>query len=61
MWKVSWLYEKVHNIANLGGYAAILFVDCLQITGIVSRLVSVLYVTGFVERYLFHKFDISAN
>ena len=24
MWKVSWLYEKVHNIANVGGYAAIL-------------------------------------
>ena len=24
MWKVSWLYEKVHNIANFGGYAAIL-------------------------------------
>ena len=26
MWKVSWLYEKVHNIANFGGYAAILVV-----------------------------------
>ena len=25
MWKVSWLYEKVHNIANFGGYAAILY------------------------------------
>ena len=25
MWKVSWFYEKVHNIANFGGYAAILF------------------------------------
>ena len=61
MWKVSWLYEKVHNIANFGGYAAILFVDCLQITAIVSRLVSVLYVTGFAKRYLFHTFDISAN
>ena len=24
MWKVSWFYEKVHNIANFGGYAAIL-------------------------------------
>ena len=24
MWKVSWFYEKVHNIANYGGYAAIL-------------------------------------
>ena len=24
MWKVSQLYEKVHNIANFGGYAAIL-------------------------------------
>ena len=24
MWKVSWLYEKAHNIANFGGYAAIL-------------------------------------
>ena len=24
MWEVSWLYEKVHNIANFGGYAAIL-------------------------------------
>ena len=24
MWKVSWLYEKVHNIANFGGYATIL-------------------------------------
>ena len=24
MWKVSRLYEKVHNIANFGGYAAIL-------------------------------------
>ena len=29
MWKVSWLYEKVHNIANFGGYATILFAkDC---------------------------------
>ena len=27
MWKVSWLYEKVHNIANFGGYAAILFYE----------------------------------
>ena len=26
MWKVSWFYEKVHNIANFGGYAAILSV-----------------------------------
>ena len=26
MWKVSWFYEKVHNIANFGGYAAILTV-----------------------------------
>ena len=25
MWKVSWFYEKVHNIANFGGYAAILY------------------------------------
>ena len=25
MWKVSWLYEKVHNIANFGGYATILY------------------------------------
>ena len=24
MQKVSWFYEKVHNIANFGGYAAIL-------------------------------------
>ena len=24
MWKVSWLYEKVYNIANFGGYATIL-------------------------------------
>ena len=24
MWKVSWLYEKVHNIANIEGCAAIL-------------------------------------
>ena len=24
MWKVSWLYEKVYNIANFGGYTAIL-------------------------------------
>ena len=24
MWKVSWFYEKVHNIANFRGYAAIL-------------------------------------
>ena len=24
MWKVSWFYEKVHNIANFGGYATIL-------------------------------------
>ena len=24
MWKVSWLYEKVSNIVNFGGYAAIL-------------------------------------
>ena len=24
MWNVSWFYEKVHNIANFGGYAAIL-------------------------------------
>ena len=23
-WKVSWFYEKVHNIANFGGYTAIL-------------------------------------
>ena len=25
MYKVSWFYEKVHNIANFGGYAAILY------------------------------------
>ena len=24
MWKVSWLYEKVHNVVNFGGYATIL-------------------------------------
>ena len=24
MWKVSWFYEKVHNIANFWGYTAIL-------------------------------------
>ena len=24
MWKVSWFYEKVHDLANFGGYAAIL-------------------------------------
>ena len=24
MWKVLWFYEKVHNIANFGGCAAIL-------------------------------------
>ena len=24
MWKVSWFYEKVQNIVNFGGYAAIL-------------------------------------
>ena len=42
MWKVSWFYEKVHNIANLGGYAAILewnnvtsqWQDCSQRTTI---------------------------
>ena len=27
MWKVSWLYEKVHNITNFGGYAAILHIN----------------------------------
>ena len=25
MWKVTWFYEKVHNIANFGGYATILY------------------------------------
>ena len=25
MWKVSWFYEKVYNIANFGDYAAILY------------------------------------
>ena len=30
MWKVSWFYEKVHNIANFGGYAAILNANTLQ-------------------------------
>ena len=24
MWKVSWFHEKVHDLANFGGYAAIL-------------------------------------
>ena len=24
MWKVSWFYEKVHNIANFGVYTAVL-------------------------------------
>jgi len=27
MWKVSKLYEKVHNIANLEGYTTVLFMD----------------------------------
>ena len=27
MWKVSWFYEKVHNITNFGGYAAIVIVS----------------------------------
>ena len=30
MWKVSWLYKKVHNIANFGGYAAILHVEVID-------------------------------
>ena len=30
MWKVSWFYEKVRNIANFGGYAAILNANTLQ-------------------------------
>ena len=27
MWKVSWFYEKAHNIANFGSYATILYTD----------------------------------
>ena len=26
MWKVSYFYEKVHDLANFGGYATILLV-----------------------------------
>ena len=33
MWKVSWFYEKVHNIANFGGYTAMLY----QSSSIVSH------------------------
>ena len=25
MWKVSWFYEKVHDLANLGCYTTILY------------------------------------
>ena len=38
MWKVSWLYEKVHNIANFGGYAAIL----LSVLGVTRYLCNAL-------------------
>ena len=27
MWKVSWFYDKVHDIANFGDYTAILMVQ----------------------------------
>ena len=38
MWKVSWFYEKVHNIANFGGYAAILLLEILYIKHSLSML-----------------------
>ena len=38
MRKVSWFYEKVHNIANFGGYVAILIVTQSDKTGIIAYL-----------------------
>ena len=37
MWKVSWFYEKVQNIANFGGYAAILYGTLYQLRILTGR------------------------
>ena len=48
MWKVSWFYEKVHNIANFWGYAAILFIECISSRsyGVVLGIDNTTKVTG---------------
>ena len=61
MWKVSWFYEKVHNIANFGGYATILIEQSPIYSELIFTCVSYLYISITINNNSNNKTDHMNN